>query len=150
MNAIEEAKLSASEKIRKDANDKVKAIIDDGVKAYREANKGREVSDLKAFNYALSLLGMNKEAIAQFLADAEKADRGGVGVFDGTVMREDEHAFTERVQDRLHEIALALKATRENREVLRIQVVDTAQHAIQGTEASAGHVRKRAPQRGER
>jgi hypothetical protein len=72
VNAIEEAKLSASEKIRKDANDKVKAIIDDGVKAYREANKDREVSDLEAFNYALSLLGMNKEAIAQFLADAEK------------------------------------------------------------------------------
>ncbi len=72
VNAIEEAQLSEAEKIRKDANDKVQSILDEGVKAYREANKEREVSDLEAFNYALSLLGANKEAIAKFLADAEK------------------------------------------------------------------------------
>jgi len=89
-------------------------------------------------------------AVDVFLAHAKKADSGGVGVFDGAVMREDEHAFAKRVQDRLHEVALALKATGEDCQILRVEVINAAQHAVQGTEATTGHIRKRAPRRGGR
>ena len=89
-------------------------------------------------------------AIDVFLAHAEEADRGGVSVFDGAVMREDEHAFSKRVQDRLHEVTLALKAAGEDCQILRVEVINAAQHAIKRTEATTGHIRKRAPRRGGR
>ena len=89
-------------------------------------------------------------AIDVFLAHAQQADRGGISVFNGTVMREDEHAFAKRVQDRLHEVTLALEAAGEDCQILRVEVINAAQHAIKRTEAATGHIRKRAPRRGER
>jgi hypothetical protein len=71
--------------------------------------------------------------------DAEEADGGGVGVFDGAVMREHDHALAEGIQHRLHEVALALEATGEDRKVLRVEVVDTAEDAVKRAEATTGH-----------
>ena len=45
---------------------------------------------------------------------------------------------------------LRLKAAGEDREVLRVEVIDAAQHAVKRTETTAGHVRRRAPRRGGR
>jgi hypothetical protein len=41
-------------------------------------------------------------------------------------VREHNDAFTEGIQDGLHEVAFPLEATGENRQVLRIEVIDAA------------------------
>ena len=90
-------------------------------------------------------LGDIRRKAAQFGAgdvvgiDPEEAHRGGVGVFDGAVMGENEHAFTERIQHRLHEVSLALEAAGEDGEILRVEVVDATEDAIKGAEATTGH-----------
>ena len=54
-------------------------------------------------------------------------------------MREHDHALAERIQHRLHEVALTFEATGEDREVLGVEVVDAAEDTVKGAEATTGH-----------
>lgn len=65
--------------------------------------------------------------------------RGGVGVFDRAIVRKHQHPLAQGVEHGLHEVTLALKAPGQDGEVLRVEVIDAAQDAIERTGTTTAH-----------